>query len=331
MFRDNSAGFLQGFSVCQPFFGAALQFYPALGTKQLDDLINSYIPGSSSIRQKRATVSMEFFEFAQLTGNTFKFYPVLTHSSYSATASSAEASPPLGSAANSSLVSPVIFDWTSSQPSSSNLSVSNPSSTSHEPVSLEPFKEGCSGPAKGQVNDFSHIPGMKIMTKDGIDVTNSASRGCKTKAQRDHAHLMRIIKACDSCKKKKVRCDPSHKKRTVSQARAASSSARPAKKARTLVPDLQFAGQPGSKDVEAAIEPSAVIREDMFVELAEPWGTPSLFTNESASISPIDYDFFIDPEGKEAWTTCFASNLQQNPRPLHPLWGRHANSSRNTV
>jgi hypothetical protein len=51
----------------------------------------------------------------------------------------------------------------------------------------------------------ARLPGFSIMTKDGIDVTNSAGRGTKTKEQREHAHLMRIMKACDACKKKKVR------------------------------------------------------------------------------------------------------------------------------
>jgi len=49
------------------------------------------------------------------------------------------------------------------------------------------------------------IPGFQIMTKDGVDVTSSAGRGTKTKEQREHAHLMRIMKACDACKKKKIR------------------------------------------------------------------------------------------------------------------------------
>jgi hypothetical protein len=49
------------------------------------------------------------------------------------------------------------------------------------------------------------IPGFQIMTKDGVDVTSSAGRGTKTKEQREHAHLMRIMKACDGCKRKKVR------------------------------------------------------------------------------------------------------------------------------
>lgn len=54
---------------------------------------------------------------------------------------------------------------------------------------------------------------MKILTRDGLDVTDAASRGSKTKEQRNHAHLMRIIKACDSCRRKKIRCDPSHRGR----------------------------------------------------------------------------------------------------------------------
>jgi hypothetical protein len=51
----------------------------------------------------------------------------------------------------------------------------------------------------------TRLPGFSIMTKDGIDVTSSAGRGTKTKEQREHAHLMRIMKACDACKKKKIR------------------------------------------------------------------------------------------------------------------------------
>jgi hypothetical protein len=49
------------------------------------------------------------------------------------------------------------------------------------------------------------LPGFSIMTKDGVDVTSTAGRGTKTKEQREHAHLMRIMKACDACKKKKIR------------------------------------------------------------------------------------------------------------------------------
>ena len=56
----------------------------------------------------------------------------------------------------------------------------------------------------------ARLPGFSIMTKDGIDVTSSAGRGTKTKEQREHAHLMRIMKACADCKRKKVRVSCSY-------------------------------------------------------------------------------------------------------------------------
>ncbi|KAL1896254.1 tRNA-specific adenosine deaminase 2 [Ceratocystis pirilliformis] len=56
------------------------------------------------------------------------------------------------------------------------------------------------------------------LTKDGVDVTNSASRGSKTREQRSHAHMMRIVGACESCQRKKVRCDPKHRSSTSAAA-----------------------------------------------------------------------------------------------------------------
>ena len=98
----------------------------------------------------------------------------------------------------------------------------------------------------------ARLPGFSIMTKDGVDVTSSAAgRGTKTKEQREHAHLMRIMKACDECKRKKVRvsnhfflpvhlsrktqlmsfqCDPSHRSsqpETSTSSTPTSSSGRP--------------------------------------------------------------------------------------------------------
>jgi len=58
--------------------------------------------------------------------------------------------------------------------------------------------------------DEARLPGFSIMTKDGIDVTTTAGRGTKTKEQREHAHLMRIMKACDACKRKKIRVSHSY-------------------------------------------------------------------------------------------------------------------------
>ncbi len=145
---------------------------------------------------------------------------------------------------------------------------------------------------------------MKIMTKDGEDVTNSASRGCKTKEQRDHAHLMRIMKACDACRRKKIRCDPSHKKRTASQAQTPPKP-KPAKRARksaaaeppvespAFSPDFQASGASFPFDTTAAL-PSV----DLFTEpFEETWDQFIQFDDEPAVLPDYDYDFFFDPEG----------------------------------
>ncbi|RYP48684.1 hypothetical protein DL768_005464 [Monosporascus sp. mg162] len=190
---------LMGFSVHQPSVGAALQFFPPMGSKELDQMIDAYVPGNASILDKRTVVTCEFVQHSIATGELFKFflvYPSSVSDSYDSPASLQD------SGYGSFNASPVISEgqWANTA-SSSRSKLRSPSN-------------------KATASDFSHMPGMKIMTKDGIDVTNSASRGCKTKEQRDHAHLMRIIKACESCRKKKVRCDPSHKKRAPSQSQS---------------------------------------------------------------------------------------------------------------
>ncbi|KAF6808664.1 hypothetical protein CSOJ01_07424 [Colletotrichum sojae] len=304
MSRNNSIGALQGFSVSQPFLGAPLQFYPALGTPQLDDLMNAFLPGSASIKEKRATISMDFFEYSQLTGETFKYYPVFIQPLNPATASSAGSSPNQDSGYGSNFVSPVISDWSWSQSTPGSASASTPASVVQDAIPWKAPKKAAASGVKPQNNDFSHVPGMKIMTKDGRDVTNSASRGCKTKEQRDHAHLMRIIKACEACRKKKVRCDPSHKKRATAQPQT-TTPMRSAKKAKTSAHDL-----PGITD--RSLQPrvsfpnsSAVAKSsseslgasDLSLELSEPWESFVQFDDEPASAIPFDYDFFFDPEG----------------------------------
>ncbi|RYP32155.1 hypothetical protein DL767_005391 [Monosporascus sp. MG133] len=190
---------LMGFSVHQPSVGAALQFFPPMGSKELDQMIDAYVPGNASILDKRTVVTCEFVQHSIATGELFKFflvYPSSVSESFDSPASLQD------SGYGSFNTSPVMSEgqWASIASSSR----SKPRSPSK----------------KATASDFSHMPGMKIMTKDGVDVTNSASRGCKTKEQRDHAHLMRIIKACESCRKRKVRCDPSHKKRSSSQSQS---------------------------------------------------------------------------------------------------------------
>ncbi|XDG07966.1 hypothetical protein ABKA04_007581 [Annulohypoxylon sp. FPYF3050] len=181
--RNNSSTSLMGFSVHQPSIGSPLQFFPAMGSKQLDEMIDAYVPGNVPIADKRATVSMEFFEHSMATGELFKFfmvYPSLGSATESPSGSM------LDSGYGSSFTSPVMSEsqWTQAGGTSLQTRESAAGKSSAKRASLS--------------NDFSHLPGMKIITKDGKDVTNMTSRGCKTKEQRDHAHLMRIIKACDS-------------------------------------------------------------------------------------------------------------------------------------
>ncbi|KAF5607087.1 hypothetical protein FPANT_1035 [Fusarium pseudoanthophilum] len=266
----------QGFSVFQPTLGAQLQFFPAIGTRELDEMINAYMPGPASNQEKRASIALDYFEYAHLTGQTFKFYPI-----YSAAESPATASPLQDSGYGSSFnTSPATstWDWSNVNTSSSSRR-SSPKSTSSP-----------------QATDFSNLPGMKIMTKDGRDVTNSASRGSKTKEQRDHAHLMRIIKACDSCKKKKIRCDPSHKKRGVSS--TAAQPAKVTKKSKTVAPEpkatpvviqdaftqLTFPEQDFSAELDSLAAPAE--------QGVEPWEQFVQFPAEDDN-----YDFFNDPEG----------------------------------
>lgn len=207
----NSSNHLpQGFSVYQPSLGATLQWFPAMGTKELDDMLHAYLPGTAPIADKRAAVSVDFLEHLHLTGQTFKFYQV--EALIAAPVASASSSPVSLSGASSLSAYPATPTW-----DFSNVAFT-PSSTSSQTSSTSALKARKSAKAASRhpTTDFSHLPGMKIMTRDGLDVTNAASRGSKTKEQRDHAHLMRIIKACDSCRAKKIRCDPSHKRRAAS-------------------------------------------------------------------------------------------------------------------
>ncbi|KAG6037828.1 hypothetical protein E4U41_004717 [Claviceps citrina] len=220
--RSTSSSLPQGFSVYQPMLGAPLQFFPVLGSQEIEDMINAFIPGPLSAGEKRATVTLDFFEHAQMTGQTFKFYPV--HCAPAAAVSPLTTSPSVDSTNSSYNLSPLTFTWdwsaTSSPPEAS--SVRDSSQGRREP------RSSGGSISRHQTTDLTHLPGMKILTKDGLDVTNVASRGSKSKEQREHAHLMRIIKACDSCRRKKIRCDPSHKKRGAAQAASHQSIAKPA-------------------------------------------------------------------------------------------------------
>lgn len=305
MSRTNSARTLQGFSVFQPALGSALQWLPDLGSCELDEMLHTFLPGPASIQDKRAHISMDFYEFARQTGETFKFYPVYTASfaSTTTTGSPASSSAMHDSGYGSSFnVSPVV---SSTSPWTPALSASTPASTAsdaHTRSRSGPSRRTTPTGSRSQL-DFSNHPGMRILTKDGRDITNSASRGCKSKEQRDHAHLMRIIKACDACRRKKIRCDPSHKKRTSSQAQPAQPRPKPARKAKTVAheptgPDISLA-EPSSLDLVPSFGPEVTLAASS-LESLDPEGFWQQFVHldgPAVSFQGEDLDSILDPAG----------------------------------
>lgn len=281
-------------------------------------MINAYIPGSAALKEKRATVSLDFLEHTQLTGQTFKFYTV-----------SPVAASPAISTSSFSNTSPVNSTWDWSQASASPAVSSRSSSSKTRKAS------------QYSTPDLSHLPGMKIMTKDGQDVTDSASRGSKTKEQRDHAHLMRIIKACDSCKRKKIRCDPSHKKRTAAQPQP-QSAAKQAKKARTAAAAAVAAvavaaapppqkstsvvalsrGQDDNPDIPMSmfgIDPTFTFAGlDSFESNDQTYESWEEFIQYPVDVADESYDFFLDPEGYLSSQSSASSSSASPPKAFTP-------------
>ncbi|KAH7029421.1 uncharacterized protein B0I36DRAFT_132471 [Microdochium trichocladiopsis] len=288
MSRNNSVNSLMGFSVHQPQLGAMLEFFPAMGSQQLDEMIDAYVPGNLSILDKRTAVTMEFFEHSMATGELFKFFMVTP-----ATVAESPASSLQDSGYGSAFASPVVSEPRWSASTSKKARIGNARS------------------AATPTADFSHIPGMKIMTRDGQDVTNAASRGCKTKEQRDHAHLMRIMKACESCKKKKVRCDPSHKRAAipaVSDSKVKKASKKSASSSRTIaasVPPITTAHTAFNASVDTFMPSFDVAEQDSW----EQFVTYDVDDFVAAPGLDVNYDFFYDPAGHFSPSASFASSL----------------------
>ncbi|KAK8070816.1 hypothetical protein PG997_011019 [Apiospora hydei] len=287
-----------------------------MGSKELDDMINAYVPGPASILDKRTAVSLEFFDYTIHTGELFKFFYV--YSPISTTASPASSSMHDSGYGSNFNTSPVMSEsqWTQT----------TPSSTASQIKARKSSKKAASSVSKSQVTDFSQMPGFSIMTKDGQDVTNSASRGCKTKEQRDHAHLMRIIKACESCRKKKTRCDPSHRKATKSMGASESTGrASKAKKAATTTQSASVASMNAESIMAASSFDSSAAGsftlDQSFASALEPvtdnWDQFIQYDDEYAETIPQDYDFFYDPAGYLYPSTSNTSS--QVPSPHQPV------------
>jgi hypothetical protein len=312
MSQYNAEGFLSGFSVFQPAIGAPLQFMPALGSKELDELLAIYFAGEGTVRDQITTVSIDFFECAALTGELFKFYPVFDPSLFTQTSSNSPTSSAYESSFNTSPSPVELSPWT---PALSDFGTPISTTTSAASFSVLPASQSTavsssssssasSSTSRPRATDFSHLPGMRIMTRDGRDVTQSASRGCKTKEQRDHAHLMRIIKACDACKARKVRCDPSHKKRAPSGSSSSPQSTSDARVKKreitTKTRDPNYSATPSGLPSGSGLPQASGLPQ---TRLPRP-GTEVLYDSRgcagSGTISPneafFDLDTFLDIE-----------------------------------
>jgi hypothetical protein len=175
------------FTITQFALGSPLQFEPALGSQELDNLINNYVPGSAMPQQKRAQVVLEFLNSIDAL-------------SYSHPVSIRYHVP--------QILTPQTMPRHSSMPS---LNAPSPKkstpreetlNTSQSTPSLKRSRDEVTPPNAASAK---RLPGFSIMTRDGVDITDLASRGPKTKEQRDHAALMRRLKACAACKKSKQR------------------------------------------------------------------------------------------------------------------------------
>lgn len=319
MSQNSYSQSLMGFSVHQTAPGALLQFFPEMGSQQLDEMIDAYVPGTASIQDKRTTVSLEFCEHSMLTGEMYKFFLVYPPAS-SSTASPASTLQDSGYASSFN-ASPVVNQslWNGNE-----VAMDWPFAASPKKASS---KKAAPSSSRAPAGDFSHIPGMKIMTKEGLDVTNAASRGCKTKEQRDHAHLMRIIKACDSCKRKKTRCDPSHKKRgssaTASPEPKVSNKkvkkAAPPPKKKQLSPAAQAEITFDSTFDFSMTEPLSFDADLMAAaeSTANDWDQFITFNEEITDV-PQDYDFFFDTTSYYSPATTNGSASASSSQVLTP-------------
>ncbi|KAG5984685.1 hypothetical protein E4U54_006114, partial [Claviceps lovelessii] len=231
--RSTPSSRLYGFAVSQPALEAPLQFSPPCGSRQLNDMINALIPGPSPISHKRRDVALDFFKYAHETGQSFRYYPVRCVSS--AGVSPVPASPSRDSITSSSNASPPTpsCDWRAIFVPSKASSLPRNSSQRRRGLKARGQRSGYSG---SRNYDLSHYPGLRIYNKEGVDVTNTASRGSRTQEQRDHARLIRERGgACGTCKRKKIKCDRDHK-RGFDEIEPPSTS-KPNKKARTMPPN----------------------------------------------------------------------------------------------
>ncbi|TVY41521.1 hypothetical protein LOCC1_G006516 [Lachnellula occidentalis] len=277
------------FTITQPFLGAPLNFVPALGSPELEQLVDAYVLGYASKQDKLSEVTIDFYNHATVdlnTGALVKTYNVFAFEQ-SPSESQSSFSPSMYTPSPSASMSFADSAYGS-------LSMTLPARKSGGRVSKKPTKKDAKKAAEAR------LPGFSIMTKDGIDVTSTAGRGTKTKEQREHAHLMRIMKACDACKKKKIRCDPSHSRQsnemsrssTNSTAQTGCSSSRVNPSPTISIPSLSHESSIPSQ----SNTPSYGAIDDfvLFPEDGSSWNPADMSVPEDADLSQFNFDINLD-------------------------------------
>ncbi|KAG9240880.1 hypothetical protein BJ878DRAFT_262297 [Calycina marina] len=279
------------FTITQPFLGAPLQFQPALGSAELDLLVDAFVAGSASKQDKLSRVTIDFFNHATvdiMTGALVRQYDVvLPYASVSEQSGYDSQSSGFSPQMPTSSPSPATFG-ARMRGSDSNLAT-------RTRITKKPRKEV-------RKTAEAHISGFQIMTKDGVDVTSSLGRGTKTKEQRQHAHLMRIMKACDACKKKKTRCDPSHRRSHIDMSRTSteiSVSTQSNRSPAVSTLPLSLSRETTNESISSTPLSGANAIDD-FVLFPEdtPWISPDLsMSGLDQNIDLSDFDFDIDVAG----------------------------------
>lgn len=211
-------------TLTQMHLGSELVWEPKVGTVEHDRFVDAYIPGPHTLQTKRATMSLDFFSTVEATTMPFPFTRTY------------HASVPV----QTSPISLKSFDSFSS--------VASSPAPGQKAAGTKRSHDGASAPSK-------RLPGFSIMTRDGVDITENQSRGPKTKEQREHAAKMRKLGACQSCKRRKQKCEPSHHRPSGASGSAAATPMSSSMSARSSIPSLT--GPSPSLGSRASISPQS--------------------------------------------------------------------------
>ncbi|KAH6675837.1 hypothetical protein B0J14DRAFT_373045 [Halenospora varia] len=193
--RDAGSSFV----VSQSFPGALLTFDPPMHSPELQNLVEKWLPDSSlALSDKYAAVTFTFLKWRDdscPSGPALRRFAVPIPEPAHATAKSSGQKRKLHSS------SQLLREESNIQAPSSAF---QPLESSTKPKTRKKYPP--EPPRNMQSTEFS------VLTPNTIGNLKNGPRGPKTKLQRDHAWKMRKIGSCNDCRKRKLRCQPNHKR-----------------------------------------------------------------------------------------------------------------------